>query len=100
MLLSATALSVAVRVTALAPALSATLTAELLKLTVGAGSSSVIVIVSRWVPDSVAPLPPLTVSMSTITVSASSLKLSFTPVTVMLLLVFPAAIVIEEALRE
>jgi hypothetical protein len=38
--------------------------------------------------------------MSTITVSASSLKLSFTPVTVMLLLVFPAAIVIEEALRE
>ncbi len=65
-----------------------------LKVTVGATSSSVIVTVACCVPDSVAPLPPVTFVMSAITVSEPSNKASSVGSIVTVPVVVPAGIVI------
>ena len=53
-----------------------------LMLRLGAGSSSVMVTVTCWLPLSVAPLPPVTPVMSRMKVSLSSSKVSWAAVTV------------------
>ena len=74
--------------------------AELLRLITGKASSSVIVTVWLWAGvASVALSPPLTLVISTITVSAGSLIVSPTLLRVAVPVVLPAAIVIVLLLR-
>ena len=65
-------------------------------VTLGAASSSVIVVVACWVPDSV---PFVTLVMSTMTVSFASSSASCTAVTVAVPVVLPAVITICTPLR-
>lgn len=88
--LSARLERVAVRV--IDAAASATLVAEVVRVTFGAPSSSVMVTVTCWVALSVAPSPPVTFSMSMMIVSPSSSMESSIPVSVLVPLVEPAAI--------
>ena len=73
------------------PAASTMLVGAMAIVTVGAGSSSVIVTVSRCVPDSV---PLVTLLMSTMMVSLVSSSVSCTAVSVTEPLVLPARITI------
>ena len=77
------------------PAFSAIELAEVANVTVGALSFSVIVIVTDWVPSSVAE-PPDTLSMATIPVSFPSYTLSSVGVNVAVPVVAPAEMVMSE----
>jgi hypothetical protein len=86
---------VAVTVSVTEALASLTVLAELLRLITGKASSSVIVTVCLWAGvASVALSPPLTLVISTITVSAGSLIESPTLLRVAVPVVLPAAIVI------
>ena len=74
--------------------LSRPLEAAAAKETVGTGSSSVMIAVTCWVPDSV---PLVTLEISTRMVSLSSSRLSCTAVRVIVPVVLPAGMTIEDA---
>ena len=94
-LLTGSEFNFTVKVEVVPASLTATLSAETTRLAV---SSSVSVMVC-WVALSVAPLPPVTLEISTLIVSVPSVTLSSTPVSVAFADKLPAAIVSVLLLR-